>query len=418
MGTSPGLVLAASSVRQYSSATMATLSGSPPEAPHQALGLRLLDWYGTHRRDLPWRHTGDPYAIWVAEIMLQQTRTETVVDYFHRFLGRFPTVAALAEAPLDDVLKTWEGLGYYARARNLQAAARVVALEMAGQIPPTADRLRKLPGVGPYTAAAIASIAFGQDAIALDGNLIRVLCRLHGIDDDPRRPGTQRTLEELARTMLVPGRAGDLNQGLMDLGATVCLAARPRCLLCPFDDCCRARLDGIQEMLPKHAARAQRPHHDVTAGIVWDGDGRFLISRRPLDKMLGGLWEFPGGKRRPEEELAACLRRELREELAIEIQVGALLCRIDHAFTHFEMSLYAFQCRWSGGEPQCLGCIDLRWVTLDEVDQFAFPVADQKIIAELRTRQAPMEQIGAIIPAQGEGRNSSAPVSCRVGAEL
>jgi A/G-specific adenine glycosylase len=187
--------------------------------------------------------------------------------------------------------------------------------------------------------------------------------------------------------MLPPGQAGDFNQALMDLGAIVCTPTQPRCLLCPLVASCQARAEGIQEILPIRATRTQRPHRDVTAGVIWDDAEHLLITQRHLDGLLGGLWEFPGGKRRPGEALSACLHREIAEELAIEIEVGELLCRVEHAFTHFEMTLYAFNCRWLGDQPRCVDCKDLRWVTLDQLDAFAFPVADRKIIAILRDRQ-------------------------------
>ncbi len=353
------------------------------------MGQRLLDWYERHRRDLPWRRAGDPYAIWVAEIMLQQTRVDTVVDYYQRFMTSFPNLEALAAAPLDEVLKAWEGLGYYARARNLHRAAQQVAFDLGGNLPSTPEALLLLPGVGRYTAAAIASIAFGHNAVALDGNLHRVLCRLFAIDDDPGRPNTQRLLEKLALAMLPPGRAGDFNQALMDLGATICTPAQPRCLICPLMHHCKAQREGIQNDLPIRATRTHRPQRDVTAGVIWDGNGHLLITQRPLDGLLGGLWEFPGGKRLPGEDLSVCLRREIEEELAIEIKVNDLLCTIQHSFTHFHMVLYVFDCQWLSGKPQCLGCRDLHWVTLDELDAYAFPVADQKVIAFLRNPQSP-----------------------------
>jgi A/G-specific adenine glycosylase len=348
------------------------------------IGQQLLSWYERYRRDLPWRRTRDPYAIWVAEIMLQQTRVETVLAYYERFLACFPTLDVLALAPLDDVLKVWEGLGYYARARNLHKAARLVFEELNGHLPPTPEALLLLPGIGRYTAAAIASIAFGHDAVALDGNLLRVLCRIFAIDDDPGRPKTQRVLEKLALAMLPPRRAGDFNQALMDLGATICTPTLPSCLLCPLISLCQAQLEGIQNDLPIRATRSFRPHRDVTAGVIWGEDSRFLITKRPLDGMLGGLWEFPGGKRRPGEALPACLHREILEELAIKIHIGDLLCQVEHTFTHFNMTLYVFDCRWLSGTPRCLGCTDLRWITLDETGAFAFPVADQKIVAFLQ----------------------------------
>jgi A/G-specific adenine glycosylase len=363
---------------------MASAPGDEGTEDLTAAGHRLLDWYERHRRDLPWRHSRDPYAIWVAEIMLQQTRVDTVIEYYERFLTRFPSIHALANAPLDDVLKAWEGLGYYARARNLHKAAGRVLRECGGRLPSTTEELLALPGIGRYTAAAIASIAFEQDTIALDGNLNRVLCRLFAIDDDPGRPNTQRMLETLAIAMLPPGEASHFNQALMDLGALICTPTNPRCLLCPLMRHCKARQEGIQNDLPIRATRTSRPKRDVTAGVIWDGNGQFLITQRPLDGMLGGLWEFPGGKRKPGEDLSACLQREIQEELAIEIQVNDLLCTVEHSFTHFHMLLYVYDCQWLQGKPQCLGCDDLRWVTLDQLDAFAFPVADQRIISYLR----------------------------------
>ena len=351
------------------------------------IGQRLLDWYEGHCRDLPWRRTRDPYAILIAEIMLQQTRVDTALAYYERFVARFPTFEALAAAPLDDVLKAWEGLGYYARARNLHKTARRVTRDLGGHLPETPEALLLLPGIGRYTAAAVASIAFGYDAVALDGNLRRVLCRLLSVDDDPGRPNTQRALEKLALVMLPPGRASEFNQALMDLGATICIPATPLCLLCPLMTHCRAQQEGLQNELPIRATRSKRPHRDVTAGVIWNGNGKLLITQRPLDGMLGGLWEFPGGKRRPGEGLAACLHREIDEELAIEIDVGELLLTVEHAFTHFYMTLYAYDCRWLSGTPQCLGCRDMRWVTLDELGDFAFPVADQRIISHLRNHE-------------------------------
>jgi len=357
-------------------------------AQSAAIGQRLLAWYQRHGRDLPWRRTRDPYAIWVAETLLQQTQVGTVIPYYERFLARFPTVEALAAASLDDVLKAWEGLGYYARARNLHRAARRVVAEWGSHLPHTPEQLRRLPGVGRYTAAAVASIAFGQDAAALDANVRRVICRLYAIDRDPGRPETQRQLEELAQAVMPPGRAGDANQAFMDLGATICTAANPRCVICPLAELCLARQAGRQDALPVRAVRPNRPHHDVTAAVIRDQNGHFLIAQRPLESMLGGLWEFPGGKRLPGEELRDCLRREIEEELGVEIEVGELLCAIDHTFTHFHMTLYAFDCRLVQGEPRCIGCLDLRWVSLDEASAFAFGVADQKILAFVRDRQA------------------------------
>ncbi len=348
------------------------------------LTARLLAWYADRRRDLPWRRTHDPYCIWVAEVMLQQTQVATVIPYYERFLARFPTVESLASASLDDVLKLWEGLGYYARARHLHAAAQSVAAEHGGQVPDTMADLLSLPGVGRYTAGAILSTAFGQDVPALDGNVCRVLSRAFAVEEDVTRGAGRRRLWALAEALVPSGRAGDFNQALMDLGAMLCVPRAPSCGVCPLAEDCRAHRLGQEERFPVRRERRAVPHYQVTAGMVWNDEGRFLIAQRPLDGMLGGLWEFPGGKQKPEEALETCLRRELKEELGIKVAVGALLTVVQHAYTHFRITLHAFHCRIVAGRPRALGCTAWRWITLDDVPRFAFSAADHHVIAALR----------------------------------
>ncbi|HEX9027874.1 MAG TPA: A/G-specific adenine glycosylase, partial [Anaerolineales bacterium] len=291
---------------------------------------RLLEWYTEHARRLPWRGSSDPYVVWVSEIMLQQTRVETVIPYFERWMKLFPTLAALAQADQQEVLAAWEGLGYYSRARNLQRSAKIVLAEYKGRLPADVAALRKLPGIGRYSAAAIASMAFGADEAALDGNIRRVLARLFDVSEPARGPQGERKLWELARLYLPPGRAADYNQALMDLGATICLPRQPRCLECPLKDGCLAYRQGVQELRPVLPARPPVPHYVVTAGVI-QREGRLLIARRPASGLLGGLWEFPGGKLQPGEDLPACLRREIQEELGVEIEVGSLLGVYRHA---------------------------------------------------------------------------------------
>lgn len=345
---------------------------------------RLLAWYAAQARDLPWRRTTDPYAIWISEIMLQQTQVERVKDYFERWLARFPTVEVLAEAPLDDVLKLWEGLGYYARARNIHRAARQIVAEHDGHLPDTVEGLLALPGIGRYTAGAIVSIAFGRPAAALDGNLKRVLARLTCLETPVNTPAGERALWEIAEALVPAEGAGDWNQALMDLGATLCLPQAPRCLLCPLQGLCLAQREGRQAELPVRVAPSSRPHYQVTAGLIWNQQGELLIARRPLDKMLGGLWEFPGGKCENGEELGACLQRELREELEIEVEVGERLTVVEHGYTHFSITLHAFHCRHVAGEPRPLGVADCRWVRPDDLDAFAWPRTDRQIILALQ----------------------------------
>jgi A/G-specific adenine glycosylase len=369
----------------------------PDSQTRAAFAERLLAWFAANARGLPWRRGGleqsarTPYRVWLVEVMLQQTRVETVVPYYERFLARFPTIQALAEAPLEEVLKAWEGLGYYARARNLHAAARQIVADHGGQLPGTFEELLALPGVGRYTAGAVASIAFERDVPAVDGNVRRVLCRVFAIREDVTRSAVQASLEALAASLLPPGQAGAFNEALMELGATVCTPRAPDCDRCPLCELCLAYARGEQEALPVRRPRKAVPHYDVTAAVTTREDGRVLVAQRNPDDMLGGLWEFPGGKCRDGEALPECLAREMHEELGVEVEVGELLTTVNHAYTHFRITLHAFRCRLAAGEPRCLDCAAFRWVTLAELDALPMSVADRKVAQALRpgAEQAP-----------------------------
>ncbi|NBB95488.1 MAG: A/G-specific adenine glycosylase [Planctomycetes bacterium] len=343
----------------------------------------MLTWFDAGRRDLPWRRTADPYAIWVSEIMLQQTQVATVVDYYRRFLQAFPSVEALADADLDEVLKLWEGLGYYSRARSLHKAARHVAADLDGRVPHTVEELRKLPGIGAYTAGAIASIAFGVAEPVVDGNVARMLCRLQRIAQPPKAPATQRQLWDLAADLVPPGTPGDFNQAMMELGAMVCRPTNPDCPRCPLGTLCEARRAGLQHDLPPRTPGKAVPHHTVVAGVIFRSDGRVLIDRRPQEAMLGGLWEFPGGKVRPGEGLAEALQREVREEVGLEVGVDDTLCVVNHAYSHFRITLHAFGCRRVSGRARAIECDAVRWVSPDQLDRYAFPRANGRIIEQL-----------------------------------
>jgi A/G-specific adenine glycosylase len=373
---------------------------SDPES-RAAFAGRLLDWFARRSRDLPWRWERTPYRVWVAEVMLQQTRAETVVPYYERFLESFPTVGALADAPLEQVLKAWEGLGYYARARNLHAAARWVTDTHGGQFPESFEGLLDLPGVGRYTAGAVASIVFGADVPAVDGNVRRVLCRVFDVRDDVTRSRTQRRLEELATSLLPTGQAGAFNEALMELGATVCTPRAPGCVRCPLRELCQSHIGGDPEALPVRRPRRPVPHYEVAAAVTVRADAhgsRVLVAQRNPDDMLGGLWEFPGGKCEPGETLPECLAREMREELDIEVAVGERLIVVQHAYTHFRITLHAFHCRLASGAPRCLDCAAFRWVTPDELDALPMSVADRKVARSLRAwRRAP--------PREADGPN-------------
>lgn len=348
----------------------------------------LLAWWDEGHVDLPWRGVSDPYAVWVAEVMLQQTQIATVIPYFERWMAQLPTLEALAASDLDAVLKLWEGLGYYSRARHLHAAAQTVLEAHGGELPQSARELRKLKGIGPYTAGAIASIAFGESVAVLDGNIIRVLSRLVDLEADVTKSATRKRLWRMAEALVPQARAGDYNQALMELGQRICTPAAPQCHRCPLAGHCLARQRGTQLERPVRPPRKNTPHYDVAAGVIWRDEGRyaggrFLIAQRPLDGLLGGLWEFPGGKQDDGETLPETLRREIAEELAIEIAVSRPLVSVKHAYTHFRITLHAFHAQHVAGSPQHLGVADHAWVTLDDVDEYAFAVTDRKIIASL-----------------------------------
>lgn len=314
--------------------------------------------------------------------MLQQTRVEAVIPYYERWMQRFPDVEALASAGLQDVLAAWEGLGYYGRARNLHKAARIVMQDYHGQLPKETSQLCKLPGIGRYTVAAIASIAFSSNEPALDGNIRRVLARYFNVDEDARSTIGERKLWELAAQNLPVGQASEYNQALMDLGAGLCVPKNPDCVSCPLEDGCQARALGIQEQRPVLRAKQAIPHHVVTAAVIRRED-KVLITCRPPHGLLGGLWEFPGGKQQEAEDLQSCLQREIKEELEMEIEVGMELGVFKHAYTHFRVTLHAFQCYALQGEPHPIQVADLRWVSLPELSQFPMGKLDRQISQSL-----------------------------------
>ncbi len=368
---------------------------STPSAPApNHLSSALLAWIALGRRDLPWRQRRDPYAVWISEIMLQQTQVVTVVPYFERWMARFPDIAALAAAPLDDVLKAWEGLGYYARARNLQRTAQIVAAQYGGQLPGERGALLALPGIGRYTVGAILSLAFGQPEPILDGNVRRVLCRVYDIAEDPRKPDVARRLWETAAALVEAapaGQAGDLNEALMELGAQVCTPGRPECASCPLRAMCLAHAHGVEAERPLRLARPRTPHYQVTAAVIQDPSGRYLLIQRPPSGLLGGLWGFPGSTAgdcpadAPDAAaLADCLTRALAAGLGISVAVGEPLPPIQHAYTHFRITLQPFLCRLISGTVTPRAYTHARWVAAADLDAYAFPATDRKILDMLQ----------------------------------
>ncbi|MBL8589870.1 MAG: A/G-specific adenine glycosylase [Methylobacteriaceae bacterium] len=341
----------------------------------------LLAWYDRHARALPWRAppgvVADPYAVWLSEIMLQQTTVAAVKPFYEKFLAAWPTVEALAAAPTDDVMKAWAGLGYYSRARNLHAAAQAVAREHGGRFPDTEEGLRALPGVGPYTAAAIAAIAFGRCAVVVDGNVERVVARLFRIETP--LPAAKPALRAAAATITPHARPGDFAQAMMDLGATVCTPRRPACALCPLTRDCAARRAGVEDALPARAAKAARRKR---AGVVFyarRADGAVLLRTRPPKGLLGGMAELPGSAWSADFDLAKAL-----DAAPARANWRRLEGAVTHVFTHFELTLTVFAAAFPMRAPAPAG---MRWVGAEALDGEALPSLMRKAVALARAAQ-------------------------------
>ena len=342
----------------------------------------LLAWYRRSARDLPWRRTRDPYRIWLSEVMLQQTRVETALPYYKRFLKEFRNVKALASAKQDRVLKLWQGLGYYSRARNLQKAARIIAGERHGRFPRTADEWQALPGVGRYTAGAVASIAFGERVPVLDGNVKRVLARLCAIEHRIDETVTISRLWSIAEALVPVRNPGAFNQALMELGSSLCTPQKPRCGQCPLRACCRARAFGTEGRLPVRRKKKPVPHYDIVAGAICK-NGRYLLGKRPLDGLLGGLWEFPGGKVENGETHEQALVREMQEELGLDVDVGPVVASVRHAYSHFAITLHLYRCKSPRGRPESRYHTEIKWIRPVHFHRYAFPAANHKCLDRL-----------------------------------
>jgi A/G-specific adenine glycosylase len=314
--------------------------------------------------------------------MLQQTQVATVVDYFNRFIERFPTVEKLARARQDSVLKLWEGLGYYSRGRNLHRGAKMIVADYSGRLPDTVDELQKIPGIGRYTAGAIASIAFAKPAPILDGNVIRVLCRVFRIKGNPKDTATKNHLWEQADALVHAKQPGLMNEAMMELGALICTPVNPQCLLCPLNKHCQAYRHGEQDKLPARQKQSKLPHYTIVVGIVYKDD-KILIDKRRQNVLLGGLWEFPGGKKRKVESFKDAVAREVKEETGVTVEVGKRLCIVKHAYSHFKITLHAYICGYKNGTAKPLGCDAVKWSTVPNLKKFAFPAANIKIIRQL-----------------------------------
>jgi A/G-specific adenine glycosylase len=341
------------------------------------LSRLLLNWYDQHGRTLPWRDHPDSYAIWVSEIMLQQTRVETVIPYFEKWMSLFPDVSTLANASEQDVLNAWEGLGYYSRARNLHKAAKIVAEKYNGSPPRDLTDLRSLPGIGRYTVGAIASMAFGMDEPTLDGNLRRVYSRLFDVSEFADSTAGEKILWDLAAQNLPKGQAGDYNQALMDLGATICIPKNPRCLFCPLMKICESRKNGTQHARPVLKAKKMSVHYIHAAAVIINR-GRVLLAQRPSDGLLGGMWEFPNSK--VNADPAKELTKVINAAYKLKVKKKEALGVVQHAYTHFKVAVHAFRCE-AVSVPKSK---DLQWVKLNELDDYPMGKVDRQIAHKIK----------------------------------
>ncbi len=354
----------------------------------ESISKPLLKWYDSQQRDLPWRENLDPYRIWVSEIMLQQTQVATVIPYFNRWMKAFPSVKHLAQAKLPKVLKHWEGLGYYTRARNLHKAAQWVQEENAGALPQTFEGLQQLSGIGRYTAGAIASIVFKEPVPVLDGNVKRVLSRLFRIKENGATAKSEAVLWDWADRLVPKKKPGDFNQALMELGATVCLPKKPLCLLCPLLKKCDSARHKEQDHYPPPKPKTPSKKIEVSAAVI-KRNGKIFIQQRLHKGLMGGLWEFPGGKLEAGETPETALVREIREELDIDITPDKRLLTIRHTYTKFRVTLYVFQCESPKGRIRATECEQWKWVHPADLDQYPYPAANVKIVKHLMQNGAP-----------------------------
>ncbi|WP_372678099.1 A/G-specific adenine glycosylase [Desulfosarcina sp.] len=349
---------------------------------------KLLNWYATHQRTLPWRATSDPFAIWVSEVMLQQTQVATVIPYYRRFMDRFPTPAHLAAADIQEVLKLWEGLGYYSRARNLYRAAGVVTAQFNGRVPGDPETFRSLPGVGDYICAAVLSIAFGRVLPVVDGNVKRVLSRLLEIDTPANRSGAHKIFQVPAMKLVCPKQPADFNQAIMELGALVCRPKNPDCLACPLADLCRANRHHTTADYPKRDAPRKVPHRHLVIGVILK-KGKMLVVRRPLDGFLGGLWEFPAVPAEKGQTDRQGVESLLAVETGLNIAVDRQLTKIRHAYTHFTLSGDVHLCRYLSGRVRLKSARGHRWATLRSLARLPLHKANHKFLDALAAALGP-----------------------------
>ena len=343
--------------------------------------IQLIKWYDNNNYDFPWRNSNNPYETWISEVMLQQTQVKTAIPYFNKWMKRFPTIQDVAKTDIDIILKYWEGLGYYSRAHNIKKSAIIICKEMKGQFPQN-DSLRSLPGIGDYMQGSIMSIAFNKPYSAVDGNVKRVFSRL--LCQNFNSIKEIKKLKKYILQKIHKTRPGCFNQALMDLGREICKPSSPLCNCCPIQNKCMAYSKNLTSAYPKKIIKKKRPSFDVVAGFIVNRKNNFLITKRPNNKMLGGLWELPGGKREKGESLKDSLKREIKEEINIEINVNQKIGMIQHSYSHMNINLHGFICDIKKGKIRKRECDDTKWINMKQIDNFSFPKASHKLFSIIK----------------------------------
>lgn len=343
----------------------------------------LLLWYEKHHRKLPWRETKNPFFIWISEVMLQQTQVKKALEYYENFIQKFPDVHSLAQADVQDVLKAWEGMGYYARARNLHKASKLIVFEMNGTIPANYSDFRRLPGAGDYITAAVLSLAFDMPYAVVDGNVKRVIARLMRVEAPVNASSSNKSFQNMADLLLDRNQPGTFNQAMMELGAIICRPKNPDCSVCPVSSFCQAFALNEQAKFPVTIRSRETPEYQISVALILKNE-RILITRRKPEGLLGGLWEFPGGRRREEEPADIACIRNIREKLNINISKLEFFTHVTHAYSHFKIQVDVFRCCVRSGKISLNGPVDYRWIRLEEIDEFPFHAAHHKFIPMLK----------------------------------
>tara|TARA_Y100001968_G_scaffold2015_1_gene1729 strand:- start:1269 stop:2321 length:1053 start_codon:yes stop_codon:yes gene_type:complete len=342
---------------------------------------KLLKWYDQNNYEFPWRNCNDPYKTWISEVMLQQTQVKTAKPYFDKWMLRFPTVIDVANSDIDIILKYWEGLGYYSRAHNIKKASDIICNTMNNKLPDN-EKLKDLPGIGDYMYGAIMSIAFSKPLSAIDGNVKRVFSRL--LCKNFESTQDIRELKEYIENKIHKKRPGCFNQAIMDLGREICKPSNPICIECPIKKICKAYNQKVIFDYPKKTIRKSVPSFDVVVGFITDKDKNFLITKRPKNKMLGGLWELPGGKREKGESLKNGLIRELKEEINVDVGVDRKIGMIQHSYSHMNIKLHGYECNIKKGAIKKNQCDDLKWINVSQINRYTFPKANHKLFSIIK----------------------------------